>query len=151
MSSKDRLKQKEDKPGGSVRMPWAQLGWSPVRGPFDASDGPLRVLVVAPWCPDCVEVLPVLARALDRGRPVVAGEFAPVPEFMEFCEKSGVSSAIPLLAGTSFKSEQARNEARFRQLRAAFGDTRKWGVPSLLEGRLENGVFVVEKFTDPSA
>jgi len=151
MSSKDRLKQKEDKSGVSVRISWAQLGWHPVRGSFEASDGPLRVLVVAPWCPDCVETLPDLARTLDRGRSVVAGEFAPATEFMDFCEKSGVSSTIPLLGGTFFKSEQARNEARFRQLRAAFGDTRKWGVPSLFEGRLENGVFVVGKFTDLSA
>ena len=142
--------QPEYKSATSARMPWAQLGWRVLRGGFHPDDGPLRVLVVASWCPDCIVSLPALAPGLPGQGTVIAGEFCSVEEIVDFCGKSGVSEEVPLLAGTDVRTEPARIEARFRQLRVAFGDARKWGVPTLLEGRLEHGVFVVEKFSDPS-
>ena len=46
------------------------------QGPAVPADGPLRILVVTPWCPDCEEGVPRLASKLAAKRTVVAGEFA---------------------------------------------------------------------------
>lgn len=125
-------------------IPWAQLGWAGECPP----EGPVAILVIAPWCPDCREHAPRYARSTPRGRRAwLAGEFAPEAEVEAFARELGIG--WPRLQGTHAKTEQARLEARFRQLREAAGDVRKWGVPLWVEGRLENGVLRAERLEWP--
>ena len=130
---------------------FAQLGWTVLRGEYTPADGPVEFRVVAPWCPDCEDWGPKLSQGIPPdGRPVVlVGEFARSEEILAFADRYWPKS-LPVLQGTSEKSEIARIQARFRQIRAALGDPRKWGVPSVIQGRLFNGRLLVENLFDPS-
>jgi hypothetical protein len=83
-------------------------------------------------------------------RTFLVGEFASPSDIMAFAERYW-PGGLPVLAGTSEKSDVARVHARFRQLRTAFGDARKWGVPTVIQGELRNGRLLVKKLFDPSA
>jgi hypothetical protein len=130
---------------------FAQLGWTVLRGKFAPVDGPVEFRVVAPWCPDCEEWGPRLTQGLPvDGRPVVlVGEFATPEAVLAFADRFW-PAGFPVLHGTREKSEIARIQARFRQVRAAFGDVRKWGVPSVIQGQLFNGRLLVENLFDPT-
>ncbi len=130
----------------------AQLGWTALRGQMPLGDGPVEFRIIAPWCPDCVDWGPEIASNLPGdGRAVfLVGEFALASEILAYAERHW-PSGLPVLHGTSEKSEIARISARFRQMRAAFGDARKWGVPTVIQGHLFNGRLLVENLFDPSA
>ncbi len=130
----------------------AQLGWTALRGQMPRGDGPVEFRIIAPWCPDCVDWGPEIAHGLPKdGRAVfLVGEFAQAGEVLEYA-KSHWPAELPVLHGTAEKSEIARISARFRQMRAAFGDVRKWGVPTVIQGRLFNGRLLVENLFDLSA
>jgi hypothetical protein len=124
-----------------ARILWPQLGWRP--GPNGRapsfSEGKVAFLVVAPWCPDCRELGPKAHGEAPKDRPVwLVGEFGPEEEVSAFAREFGLGD-WPLLLGTSAKDEPSRNEARFRHIREAFGDPRRWGVPLWIEGEIENG------------
>jgi hypothetical protein len=130
----------------------AQLGWTALRGQMPRGDGPVEFRVIAPWCPDCVDWGPEVSRNLPgEGRAVfLVGEFAQAREILGYAEKHWPAE-LPVLHGTTEKSEIARISARFRQMRTALGDARKWGVPTVIQGRLFNGRLLVENLFDPSA
>ncbi len=131
---------------------FASLGWTPLRGALPVDNGPVEFRVVAPWCPDCEEWGPTLAKGMDRAaHPIyLVGEFASAADIMAYANRFWPDSA-PVLAGASEKSEISRVESRLLQVRTSFGDARKWGVPSVIQGRLFNGRLLVEKLFDPSA
>lgn len=129
----------------SFRIPWAQLGWvvDPQSNQGDPERGPIRILVISPWCPDCVEATPAFRELRSEGRSPVylAGEFAPPEAIRQFARDHHLE--FPLLFGNPEKTQIARIQARFHQIRTAFGDTRTWGVPALIQGRIELGVLAV--------
>ena len=129
-----------------------QLGWAPLRGALPVSDGPVEFRVVAPWCTDCQDWGPRVSEGVQGAEhPIfLVGEFSPAADIMEYTERYWLPG-LPVLAGTSEKSEVARIQARFRQLRAAVGDGRKWGVPTVIQGEIRNGRLLVKKLFDPSA
>jgi hypothetical protein len=143
-----------------VSVSWSALGWNPVPGRESGPGpdaGPVAFVVIAPWCEDCREIAPRLRHwvmQLTResqatGSPLVhlVGEFASVGEITAFAEEFGLT--WPILTGTSEKTEGAREQARFRDLREAWGDPRKWGVPLWIEGRLARGVLAVQSLRWP--
>ena len=130
-----------------ARIRWEQLGWrAPLGGPAPAfNQAPVGFLVVAPWCPDCQELGQAWKALVRPGQACwLVGEFTPESELQAFRQALGVD--WPILLGTSSKTQLAWIEARFRQLRAAFGDSRRWGLPTWIEGRLEHGSLVVTGF-----
>jgi hypothetical protein len=134
-----------------TRIVWEQLGWRPapgVRAP-GRDEGPVSLLVIAPWCPDCEEAARELEGVSAAGRPVwLVGEFAEPEDTLAFVRRHRLD--WPVLLGTHRKDEIARNQARFRQLREALGDPRRWGVPTWIEGRLRNGWLEVERLNYPA-
>lgn len=134
-----------------ARIHWDQLGWRPstgVRPPGFNEEG-VSILVVAPWCPDCEQAALELKGVSATGKPLwLAGEFAEPADTLAFVKRHGLD--WPVLLGTGSKDEISRNQARFRHLREAFGDTRRWGVPTWIEGRVRNGWLEVTKLDWPA-
>jgi hypothetical protein len=131
------------------RIPLAQLGWRALKGPEPTfNEGPVSLLVIAPWCPDCQEIAAALPKdpAPDRATWLI-GEFAPAEDVLLYSDRAGLQ--WPILHGTVTKDELARNEARFRHLREAAGDKRRWGVPLWIEGRIENGWLIAAELRWP--
>lgn len=79
----------------------------------------------------------------------LVGEFSPSEDTLAFAEEFDLR--WPVLVGTSEKSETARVAARFRQVRSAWGDGRRWGVPLWIEGRIVNGWLEVSRVHWPEA
>lgn len=127
----------------TYKIAWARMGWSLLPGSEMPSEGPISVLVVSPWCPDCQSLLPKAVKEAPPGMPMIAGEFAAATEIERFVRDAGIS--WPIAAGTSMKDENSRNLARFREIRQCFGDSRTWGVPTWIEGELKNGWFTVHR------
>jgi hypothetical protein len=134
----------------AYRLPWAQLGWMPAPS-FAAPGheaGRVAFAMIAPWCPDCRELGPRLRAQAPKGVPVwLVGEFAPREEILAFAAEFGLD--WPVLIGQGAKTEQARIEARFRDIRQSFGDGRKWGLPLWIEGRIEHGWLVAARLRWP--
>jgi len=133
-----------------TKILWPQLGWRPLGSSPGAvlqppvTDGTVGFFVVAPWCPDCREAAARLPSTLPEGMPIwLVGEFAPVEETIAFAREFNLS--WPILIGTSEKTEVARNAAKFRQIRSAWGDGRKWGLPLWIEGRIAHGWLEVSR------
>jgi hypothetical protein len=131
------------------QIKWHGLGWWPASServgrapsPLPQAKAGDRVafLVVAPWCPDCQELVAGFekspwARRVVPERTWVVGEFDSEASVSEFASVLG----LPLLFGTVEKSVAARNEARFGEIRRYFGDSRTWGVPSWLEAEVQS-------------
>jgi hypothetical protein len=135
------------------RILWAQLGWRECEpgSKFNPSGAKkVSFLVIAPWCPDCrdgASWFRAQAKKAKGSEIWVVGEFAPLSETLAFKREFGIS--WPALCGTREKSELARNEARFRALREAAGDTRKWGLPLWIQGRLKQGWLTAERLAWP--
>jgi hypothetical protein len=130
-----------------ARIRWEQLGWHPPAGEpgpgLEASN--VGFLVVAPWCPDCQDLGSVWKKLQAQSRTCwLVGEFASAGELQEYRGRLGIS--WPFLLGTQSKTELTRLDARFRQIRGAFGDDRRWGVPSWIEGRIEHGWLIATAF-----
>lgn len=134
-----------------ISLPWAQLGWSPedgAAGPL-SEDGPIGILVLAPWCPDCIELshrVKAILRCfsgprLPFQRIWIAGEFVAADAMRDWARDQDWEA--PLLFGSREKTETARNQANFRLIRAAAGDGRKWGLPLWIEGELDRGTLNV--------
>jgi hypothetical protein len=135
----------------SIRLPWIQLGWGPNGrdGAPAFEQGPLSLVIVAPWCPDCEAVAPGLKEAIPSGHPLwLVGEFASRAEVDTWADRHGLP--WPRLYGETEKSEASRARARFRQLREAWGDSRHWGLPLWIHGRIRNGQLLVEDVTWPA-
>lgn len=129
---------------------WPQLGWRAPKSSREPEfdEGPVGFMVVSPWCPDCHTIAARLAesgeRAIPKGMPVwLVGEFAPEKEVRAFAREYKLK--WPLLFGTPSKDNVSLNEARFRDLRLSAGDTRRWGVPTWIEGEIRNGWLLVER------
>ncbi len=131
---------------------FVQLGWKPLRGDAPGRDGPVEFRVIAPWCPDCEDWGESLAQGLPAdGRPVwLVGEFCSEESLLAYAGRYWPAH-LPILLGTTDKTEVSRVEAPFQQVRSAFQDNRKWGVPSVIGGHLVNGRLLVENLFDPSA
>lgn len=145
-------------------LSWAQLGWWPF-GSDRAGRAPpslpgihpgdrVAFLVVAPWCPDCQELVPAMildgfAEQALPGKTWLVGEFAPERAVAEFARERELH--WPLLCGTQEKTEIARMEARFASVRRAFGDTRYWGLPTYIEAVVQPGgsSFLIDTVTWP--
>jgi hypothetical protein len=128
------------------RVPESLRNDQPAWGPGKTGER-VDFLIVAPWCPDCQ----ILAQdrsweALRRpgAQAWLVVEFAPESAAVKFREALGLD--WPLLSGTAAKSRVAWVQARFRQIRAACGDDRNWGLPTWVSARWEHGDLVVERF-----
>jgi thiol-disulfide isomerase/thioredoxin len=121
---------------------WDQLEWT---GPAPARDaGPVAFFVIAPWCPDCREAAPRFSKVSPKGvSTYLVGEFSSPEDVAAFAAEYALD--WPILAGQGEKSELSRQRARFKQLRDASGDERRWGLPLLIVGRLENGWLVADR------
>lgn len=133
-------------PKKGFKICWQDLGWNPLDGAQSLKDdlGAVAFLVVAPWCPDCQEQVSEFYVQAPMDRPVwLVGEFASADDLRKFAQDHGVH--WPMLQGTTSKSEESLNQARFREIRAAFGDTRRWGLPTWIEGRIDGEWLIVER------
>ncbi len=123
---------------------WERLGWRPLPGHAapDPSEGRIALAVVAPWCPDCLEAGHRLLDEAPPGRKCwLVGEFTGAAELQAFA--GAFHLPWPNLLGQREKSEESRQQARFRGIREAWGDTRHWGLPLWIEGELRNGFLFV--------